>query len=123
MLKVNIRKEDMTNDWYSYIQDHIRPPTAQGDPELSFFAVYDGHGGTGVANYLKDHLHEFILSQEVNTVTTSPQSVQTQHGSGQEYREGDIPEAILKSFLAVDSELKSYGNATELTGSTGMMVI
>ena len=35
------------------------------------------------------------------------------------YREGDIPEAILKSFLAVDAELKSYGNATELTGSTG----
>jgi hypothetical protein len=25
--------------------------------------VYDGHGGTGVANYLKDHLHEFILAQ------------------------------------------------------------
>lgn len=37
----------------------------EGDPELAFFAVYDGHGGTGVANYLKDHLHEFILSQEV----------------------------------------------------------
>ena len=51
-------------------RDHIRPLTAQGDPELSFFAVYDGHGGTGVANYLKDHLHEFILSQEVNTITT-----------------------------------------------------
>ena len=49
----------------------------QGDPELAFFAVYDGHGGTGVANYLKDHLHEFILAQP-------------------EYREGDIPEAILK---------------------------
>ena len=26
-------------------------------------AVYDGHGGTGVANYLKDNLHEFILAQ------------------------------------------------------------
>ena len=72
----------------------------EGDPELAFFAVYDGHGGTGVANYLKDHLHEFILAQA-------------------EYREGDIPEAILKSFLSVDAELKSYGNATELTGSTG----
>ena len=35
----------------------------EGDPDLAFFAVYDGHGGTGVANYLKDHLHEFILSQ------------------------------------------------------------
>merc|ERR550519_1480689 len=44
----------------------------EGDPELAFFAVYDGHGGTGVANYLKDHLHEFILTQT-------------------EYREGDIP--------------------------------
>jgi hypothetical protein len=36
-------------------------------------------------------------------------------------REGDIPEAILKAFLAVDSELKTYGNATELTGSTGTL--
>lgn len=76
----------------------------EGDPELAFFAVYDGHGGTGVANYLKDHLHEFILAQP-------------------EYREGDIPEAILKSFLAVDAELKSYGNATELTGSTATCVL
>ena len=40
-----------------------------------------------------------------------------------EYREGDTPEAILKSFLAVDSELKSYGNATEMTGSTGQWQI
>ena len=37
-------------------------------------------------------------------------------------REGDIPEAILKGFLAVDSELKTYGNATELTGSTGILI-
>jgi hypothetical protein len=35
------------------------------------------------------------------------------------FSEGDIPEAILKSFLAVDAELKTYGNSTELTGSTG----
>ena len=30
---------------------------------MAYMAVYDGHGGTGVANYLKDHLHEFILAQ------------------------------------------------------------
>lgn len=76
----------------------------EADPDLAFFAVYDGHGGTGVANYLKDHLHEFILSQA-------------------EYSEGDIPEAILKGFLAVDTELRSYGNATELTGSTATCVL
>ncbi len=54
----------------------------EGDPELAFFAVYDGHGGTGVANYLKDHLHEFILDQ--------PQ-----------YKESNIEEATLKAFLQV----------------------
>ena len=59
----------------------------EGDPDLSFFSVYDGHGGTGVANYLKDHLHEFILEQP-------------------EYREGNMEEAILKAFLQVRSRPK-----------------
>merc|ERR1719273_1956133 len=76
----------------------------EGDPSLAYMAVYDGHGGTGVANYLKDHLHEFILAQP-------------------EYREGDMPEAVLKAFLAVDNELRSYGNATELTGSTATCLL
>jgi len=57
------------------------------DPELSFFGVYDGHGGTGVANYLKDHLHEFILAQS-------------------EYKEGNLEESILKAFLQVKFILK-----------------
>ena len=56
----------------------------EGDPELAYFAVYDGHGGTGVANYLKDHLHEFILDQP-------------------EYKEGNIEESVLKAFLQVKS--------------------
>merc|ERR1719266_1543211 len=54
----------------------------EGDPELAYFAVYDGHGGTGVANYLKDHLHEFILDQS-------------------EYKEGNMEESVLKAFLQV----------------------
>lgn len=37
----------------------------------------------GVANYLKDHLHEFILDQ-------------------QEYQEGNMEEAIVKAFLQVN---------------------
>lgn len=27
----------------------------------SFFAVYDGHGGEGCANYLRDNLHKFVI--------------------------------------------------------------
>ena len=59
----------------------------EGDPELAYFAVYDGHGGTGVANYLKDHLHEFILDQP-------------------EYKEGNIEESVLKAFLQVRQSKK-----------------
>ena len=54
----------------------------EGDPELAYFAVYDGHGGTGVANYLKDHLHEFILDQP-------------------EYKKRNMEEAVYKAFLKV----------------------
>ena len=56
----------------------------EGDPELAYFAVYDGHGGTGVANYLKDHLHEFILDQP-------------------EYKKGNMEEAVYKAFLKVSN--------------------
>ena len=58
----------------------------EGDPELAYFAVYDGHGGTGVANYLKDHLHEFILDQP-------------------EYKKGNMEEAVYKAFLKVSLKL------------------
>lgn len=31
-------------------------------PKCSFFAVYDGHGGEGCANYLRDNLHQFVMN-------------------------------------------------------------
>ena len=57
----------------------------EGDPELAFFAIYDGHGGTGVANYLKDHLHEFILDQP-------------------EYNEGNMHDAVVNAFLKASNQ-------------------
>ena len=32
-------------------------------PKCSFFAIYDGHGGSTCADYLKDHLHQIIITQ------------------------------------------------------------
>ena len=29
-------------------------------PKICFFGVYDGHGGTRCADYLRDHLHYFV---------------------------------------------------------------
>ena len=32
-------------------------------PKCSFFGLYDGHGGNGCADYLRDNLHNFIISE------------------------------------------------------------
>ena len=32
-----------------------------GDPTTGYFAVYDGHGGRGAVEYVRDHLHEVSL--------------------------------------------------------------
>lgn len=31
-------------------------------PKCSFFAIYDGHGGSSCADYLKDNLHQIIIN-------------------------------------------------------------
>ena len=31
-------------------------------PSISFFGVYDGHGGFSCADFLKDNLHKFIVN-------------------------------------------------------------
>lgn len=33
-------------------------------PKCSFFAIYDGHGGSLCADFLKDNLHQIILQQD-----------------------------------------------------------
>ncbi|KAL8719600.1 MAG: hypothetical protein Q9225_003401, partial [Loekoesia sp. 1 TL-2023] len=34
--------------------------SASGDPQVFYFGVFDGHGGTECSGFLKDKLHEFI---------------------------------------------------------------
>ena len=33
-------------------------------PKVSFFGIYDGHGGKGCAEYLRDNLHKFICENQ-----------------------------------------------------------
>ena len=42
-----------------------RPPNKDAAtwPKCSFFAIYDGHGGSNCADFLKDHLHQIIIGQ------------------------------------------------------------
>jgi serine/threonine protein phosphatase PrpC len=38
-------------------------PLAPGIKQASFFAVFDGHGGHGCAEFLRDNLHNIIANQ------------------------------------------------------------
>ena len=43
----------------------MKPPS-RGDenwPKCSFFGVYDGHGGSACADYLRDNLHQFVIRE------------------------------------------------------------
>lgn len=50
-------------DRVSIILNIMKPPTYRGGywPKCSYFAVYDGHGGFSCADFLRDHLHQFII--------------------------------------------------------------
>lgn len=76
------------------------------DKRLSFFGVYDGHGGEKVAVYAGDHLHEIVAKQEA-------------------FKEGDIKKALQDGFLATDrailSDPKYEEEVSGCTASVGII--
>ena len=61
----------------------INGENTANDRRLSFFGVYDGHGGDKVALYAGDHLHKIIAKQEA-------------------FKSSDFEKAIKDGFLATD---------------------
>ncbi|KAH9277752.1 Protein phosphatase 1G [Echinococcus granulosus] len=73
-----------SNEWVSYgcssmqgwrrFQEDAHNCILEFDPKrtASFFAVYDGHGGSEVARYCSLHLPEFILSQPRYAIEDGP---------------------------------------------------
>lgn len=53
------------------------------DIRLSYFGVYDGHGGAGVALFAGENVHKIIAKQE-------------------SFAKGDIEQALKDGFLATD---------------------
>jgi len=53
-------------DRVSIVLNIMKPsnrPQSEEWPKCSFFGVYDGHGGSGCADFLRDHLHQFIIRE------------------------------------------------------------
>lgn len=67
---------------------------ASTDDRLSFFGVYDGHGGDKVALYAGENLHKILAKQEA-------------------FRKGDFEQALKDGFLATDRAILNSKNPTK----------
>ena len=66
----------------------LQPDDVKNTPKsladrLSFFGVYDGHGGDRVAAFASEHVHQIIAKQEA-------------------FKKGDMEQALRDGFLATD---------------------
>lgn len=81
----------------------IKP--AGPDSRLSFFGVYDGHGGDRVALFTGENLHQIVAKQEA-------------------FKKGDIEQALKDGFLATDRAiLNDPRYEEEVSGCTASTAI
>uniref|UniRef100_A0A1J3FDI0 protein-serine/threonine phosphatase n=1 Tax=Noccaea caerulescens TaxID=107243 RepID=A0A1J3FDI0_NOCCA len=79
---------------------------------VHFFGVYDGHGGSQVANYCRERMH-LALAEEI--ATEKPMLC-----DGDAWQE-KWKRALFNAFLRVDSEIESV--APETVGSTSVVAV
>ena len=71
---------------------------ASADKRLSFFGVYDGHGGDRVAIYAGENIHKIVAKQDA-------------------FKEGNYEQALKDGFLATDRAiLNGEEDKLELNG-------
>ncbi|KAI4188007.1 MAG: hypothetical protein LQ346_005393, partial [Caloplaca aetnensis] len=54
------RKQQEQKDKISRDAEGTSAESASGDPQVFYFGVFDGHGGTECSGFLKEKLHEYI---------------------------------------------------------------
>ncbi|XP_065849197.1 protein phosphatase 2C 50-like isoform X2 [Euphorbia lathyris] len=86
-----------------------------------FFGVYDGHGGSQVANYCRERVH-LALTEEIECVKNDPSDGRVKDTCEEQWRK-----AFTNCFLKVDSEVGGKGSAEpvapETVGSTAVVAV
>lgn len=86
-----------------------------------FFGVYDGHGGSQVANYCRDRIHS-ALNEELESIMSNPDDGTDSNNCAEKWRR-----AFTKCFLKVDDEIGGKASleplAPETVGSTAVVAI
>lgn len=104
---------------------------ATGMTDWSFFAVYDGHAGSRVANYCSKHLLEHIISASFGTGgAPGPQAGSDSSAVDPSASVPPTVEAvkagIRTGFLRIDEHMRSFSdlrNGMDRSGSTAVGVI
>ncbi len=82
------------------------------DPFKSLFAIFDGHSGTEVAEYLKDNFHNIFLKE----ITQIP------HSKDPSFYKERIISSMISSFQKIDSEIINNKKLNDKVGSTGTVI-
>ncbi|XP_060208538.1 probable protein phosphatase 2C 6 [Lycium barbarum] len=87
-----------------------------------FFGVYDGHGGSQVANYCRDRMHA-VLAEELETIMANINDENIRQNIQDQWKK-----AFTNCFLKVDDEVGGAGGnheavAPETVGSTSVVAI
>lgn len=99
---------DYNEDRVSIILNVNKPQDRSKEvwPKCSFFAVYDGHGGSGCCDFLRDNLHQFITRSQ--------------------YFPFNPKEALLHGFAQAESTFLEYAkslNPIDTSGSCAIVVL
>ncbi|XP_061086356.1 protein phosphatase 1B-like isoform X2 [Conger conger] len=92
-----------------------------GLDDWSFFAVYDGHAGSRVANYCSQHLLEHITGSE-----GFPGDGGSGGGGGPEPPVEAVKSGIRAGFLKIDDHMRGFSdlrNGLDRSGSTAVAVL
>lgn len=80
-------------------------------PTLSYFGVYDGHGGRAAAMYCHQHLHVNLIHE----LRLEPSDATTP---------SNLPLALTRAYLATDLEFCTLvGNEKDTSGATAVSVV
>ncbi|KAL3500811.1 hypothetical protein ACH5RR_039904 [Cinchona calisaya] len=86
-----------------------------------FFGVYDGHGGSQVANYCHDRMHAVLL-EELEAIMAKPSDGSTKESCQEQWKR-----ALTNCFLKVDAEVGGKAGlepvAPETVGSTAVVAL
>lgn len=92
--------------WRATMEDsHVYILNMPEDPETSYFAVFDGHGGSQISRFASQYLHKYIMNRA-------------------EYKEGKIVEAMQQAFLELDEHINTNEKLNSAqVGSTAVVIL